>query len=54
MKAYGIKRKDHPKDCTSAGKFGNRKILGMCSCGLKNGKKSKKYSSAHRERNLKF
>lgn len=33
MKAYGVKRQDHARDCTAIGKFGSKKLLSNCSCG---------------------
>lgn len=45
MKPYGIKKQDSPKDCTSTGKYGSDKLPNPCSCGAKNGKKSKDHKS---------
>ena len=45
MKAYGVRLKDLPRDCTGTGKYGSSKIVGTCSCGKCEGKRTKDHKS---------
>ena len=45
MRAYGVKLRDLPRDCTGTGKYGSSKPVNRCACGKKNGKRSKDIKS---------
>ncbi len=45
MRAYGLKKADVPRDCTSTGKFGTSKLRDKCSCGAYHGFRSKDHKS---------
>ena len=45
MKAYGVKLKDLPRDCTDTGKYGSDHLIDKCSCGKRHGRKSKDIKS---------
>jgi len=52
MKAYGVKLRDLPRDCTGTGKYGSSKLVDRCACGKKHGKRSKDHKSRKaKERN---
>lgn len=41
MKAYGLKKADLPRDCTSTGKYGTSVLGDKCACGARHGRRSK-------------